>query len=181
VILTASLASASMLLVAAGAAKVVDPSRTSGALAALGWPSSPLLVRLGASVELVLGVAVLVIGGQALAMLVAASYLGFTVFVMTALRHGAPIGTVLRTAGHVASTATCRGQPRTCLGGCGRGGHRSRCTSVGGVVAGVAARLHRRVVVAGRLCGRSRHVLTLVGYDRPRLRCGIACKTLRRR
>lgn len=81
------------MLVAAGAAKVVDPSRTAGALAALGWPSSPVLVRVGAAAELLLGTATLVVGGRVLAMLVAASYLGFALFVMAALRSGTPLGT----------------------------------------------------------------------------------------
>jgi hypothetical protein len=84
---------AALLLVIAGAAKLVDPTRTAGALAALGWPSSPWLVRAGAAVELVLGAAALVVGGPALAMLVAASYLGFALFVMAALRAETPVGT----------------------------------------------------------------------------------------
>ena len=82
-----------LLLVAAGAAKVADPTRTAGALAAIGWPSSPVLVRLGAAVELALGTTMIVIGGPALAMLVAASFLGFAVFVLIALRSRTPIGT----------------------------------------------------------------------------------------
>jgi hypothetical protein len=90
---TALLAVAALLLVVAGAAKVVDPSRLAGALDVLGWPSSPLLVRLGAAGELLLGAATLVVGGQALALLVAASYLGFALFVMAALRSGTPIAT----------------------------------------------------------------------------------------
>lgn len=92
-ILQAALATAGLLLVVAGAAKVADPSRTSGALAALGWPSSPQLVRAGAGAELLLGAATLVVGGRSLAMLVAASYLGFALFVMAALRRGTPVGT----------------------------------------------------------------------------------------
>lgn len=87
------LGGAAALLVAAGALKLVDPARTVGALAALRWPSSPWLVRLGAAAELALGAATLVVGGQALAMLVAASYLGFAVFVMAALGAKTPIGT----------------------------------------------------------------------------------------
>lgn len=90
---TALLAVAALLLVVAGAAKLVDPSRLAGALDVLGWPSSPLLVRLGAAGELLLGAATLVVGGQALALLVAASYLGFALFVMAALRSGTPIAT----------------------------------------------------------------------------------------
>jgi len=85
--------SAALLLVVAGAGKVADPSRTVGALRALGWPSSALLVRLGAAGELVLGAATLVYGGRVLPLLVAASYLGFAVFVAAALRSGTPVGT----------------------------------------------------------------------------------------
>jgi hypothetical protein len=91
--MAALLGAAGLLLVAAGAAKVADPSRTAGALAALGWPSSPALVRAGALAETLLGAAALVVGGRILALLVAASYLGFALFVMTALRAKTPIGT----------------------------------------------------------------------------------------
>jgi hypothetical protein len=87
------LGGAAVLLVAAGALKVVDPARTAGALAALGWPSSTWLVRVGAAVELGLGAAALAVGGPALGMLVAASYLGFALFVMSALRARTPIAT----------------------------------------------------------------------------------------
>jgi hypothetical protein len=89
----ALLGAGALLLTAAGAAKVADPSRTAGALRALGWPSSPALVRTGAVVETVLGAAALVVGGRVLALLVAASYLGFALFVMSALRAKTPLGT----------------------------------------------------------------------------------------
>jgi hypothetical protein len=91
--MAALLGAAGLLLVAAGAAKVADPSRTAGALAALGWLSAPALVRTGALAETLLGAAALVVGGRILALLVAASYLGFALFVMTALRAKTPIGT----------------------------------------------------------------------------------------
>ena len=81
------------LLVVAGAAKLVDPSRTAGALRVLGWPSSPRLVRVGAAGELLLGTSALVFGGPVLAVLVALSYLAFTAFVVVALRSDKPIGT----------------------------------------------------------------------------------------
>lgn len=83
---------AALLLIAAGAAKLADPTRTAGALAAMGWPASPLLIRTGAVAELTLGAATLAIGGPALAMLVTASFLGFALFVMAALRNDTPIG-----------------------------------------------------------------------------------------
>jgi hypothetical protein len=84
---------AALLLVVAGATKLVDPSRTVGALAALGWPSAPWLVRLGAVTELALGSAALVVGSRGLTMLVAASYLAFALFVTAARRSKTPIGT----------------------------------------------------------------------------------------
>jgi hypothetical protein len=87
------LGGAALLLVVAGAAKVADPSRLAGALAELGWPSSGLLVRIAAGAETVLGVTTLVVGGRVLALLVAASYLGFALFVMAALRAGTPVAT----------------------------------------------------------------------------------------
>jgi hypothetical protein len=88
-----ALAGAAVLLAVAGAAKVVDPSRLVGALAALGWPASGTLVRVAAVAETVLGVATVVGGGRVLALLVAASYLGFAAFVMAALRAGTPLET----------------------------------------------------------------------------------------
>lgn len=101
--MTAALPGAgALLLITAGAAKMADPTRTAGALAAMGWPSSPVLVRIGAAAELILGAATIVIGGPALAMLVAASFLGFAVFVVAALRTDTPIG-----------TCGCFGQPDT--------------------------------------------------------------------
>jgi hypothetical protein len=92
-VITALVAGAALLLLAAGATKVADPSRTTGALAALGWPSSRALVRGAAAGEAVVGAATLIVGGRLLSGLVAVSYAGFAVFVLTALRSGAPIGT----------------------------------------------------------------------------------------
>ena len=83
---------AALLLVVAGAGKIVDPTRTVGALRALGWPSHPWLVRAGAAGETLLGAATLVYGGRVLPLLVGASYLGFALFVMSALRAGTPVG-----------------------------------------------------------------------------------------
>jgi hypothetical protein len=91
-VLTAVLGAGALVLVVAGAAKVADPSRTAGALAALGWPSSAGLVRVVAAAELLVGAGTLVVGGPVLAALVALSYLGFAVFVVAALTSGTPIG-----------------------------------------------------------------------------------------
>jgi hypothetical protein len=87
------LGAASLLLLVAGAAKATDPSRTAGALAALGWPSSPVAVRAGAVAEAALGALGLLVGGTAVAALVAASFAGFALFVVAALRSGTPVGT----------------------------------------------------------------------------------------
>jgi hypothetical protein len=91
--LTAVTGAAGLLLLAAGAAKVVDPSRTAGALAAVGWPSAAGLVRAGAGAEALVGAAVLVVPGPVPATLAALGYTGFAVFVVAALRSGNPVGT----------------------------------------------------------------------------------------
>jgi hypothetical protein len=91
-VLTAAVGAAALLLLAAGAAKVVDPSRTAVALAALGWAVPAGVVRAGALGEAVLGAATLAVGGRVTAALVALSYAGFGWFVVAALRAGTPIG-----------------------------------------------------------------------------------------
>lgn len=83
---------AAALLVVAGAAKVVDPAMTAGALRALRLPSSPALVRVGAGAEVVLGLTAIAVGGLLPWALVAASYLGFGIFVVAALRAGTMVG-----------------------------------------------------------------------------------------
>lgn len=83
---------AAALLALAGAQKVLDPSMTVGALRALRLPSSDGLVRVGAGVELALGVVAVVVGGAVLWWLVALSYLAFAGFVVAALRKGTMIG-----------------------------------------------------------------------------------------
>lgn len=83
---------AALLLVFAGAMKVVDPAMTAGALRALRLPSSKPLVRAGAGSELVLGMLAVTAGWQVLWWLVAASYLTFAAFVVAALRAGTMLG-----------------------------------------------------------------------------------------
>jgi hypothetical protein len=92
-VITALVGGAALLLLAAGAVKVVDPTRTVGALAARGWTVPPLVVRAGALGEAMLGAAVLAVGGHVLPALVAASYAGFAWFVAGALMSGIPVGT----------------------------------------------------------------------------------------
>jgi hypothetical protein len=84
---------AAAVLAFAGAAKVLDPSMTAGALRAMGLPGAPGLVRAGAIAELVLGVLAVVVGGALLWGLVAASYAAFALFVAAALLTGRPMGT----------------------------------------------------------------------------------------
>lgn len=90
--LTAPLLVAALLLVAAGAAKVVDPTMTVGALRSLGLPSKPALVRAGALVEVLIAVLAIAVGGALWWSLVAASYLAFAAFVVVAMRSGAMVG-----------------------------------------------------------------------------------------
>jgi hypothetical protein len=90
--LTGLALAAAALLALAGAQKLVDPTMTSGALRALGLPSSKALVRLGSAAELALGVAAVTAGGALLWLLVGASYLAFAGFVVAALRAGTMIG-----------------------------------------------------------------------------------------
>lgn len=79
------------LLLAGGAAKVVRPAFTARAMRDMGLPVPPTVVRAGALVELAVAAGALVGGGRPLAALVAASYAGFAVFVLAALRRGVPL------------------------------------------------------------------------------------------
>lgn len=84
---------AAALLVAGGAAKAARPADTANALGAMGLPRSPLLVRVGGVAEAAAGIAALAVGDRTTAVLVALSYAAFAVFVIVALRTGAPIAT----------------------------------------------------------------------------------------
>jgi hypothetical protein len=79
------------LLLAGGALKVVRPAFTARAMRDMGLPVSPTVVRAGALVELAIAAGALVGGGRPLAALVAASYAGFALFVLAALRRGVPL------------------------------------------------------------------------------------------
>lgn len=84
------------LLALAGAMKVVEPRMTVGALRAMGLPAAvatSVTVRVGAALELALGVLAVVVGGPVLWWLACASYVAFAVFLAVALRGGRPIGT----------------------------------------------------------------------------------------
>jgi hypothetical protein len=92
----------SVLLAVAGVMKVYRPAFTTGALEAAGIPANDLLVRLLGLAEVIVGVGAVVTGGSAWAAAVGVFYLGFTVFVLFALRSGAPI-----------SSCGCFGSPDT--------------------------------------------------------------------
>lgn len=104
---------AAALLVAAGAAKLLDPLPLVRALRSVGLPAPHLLVRAGALVELVLGLAAIVTGSRVAAAGVALSYAVFSVFVLVALRRGGVLAScgcfgkadTPPTATHVAVTA----------------------------------------------------------------------------
>ncbi|HZQ28220.1 MAG TPA: MauE/DoxX family redox-associated membrane protein [Acidimicrobiales bacterium] len=92
-------AAAAALLVAAGGAKIWRPGTTTKALRQAGLPARDTAVRVGAAVEVVVGVAALA-GNTAGAAAVAMSYLLFAAFVGLGLRKGSPI-----------STCGCFGEP----------------------------------------------------------------------
>ena len=79
------------ILAAGGASKVVRPTSTARAVGEMGLPAGPTLVRVGAAAELAIAAGALAGGGRPFALLVAASYLGFAVFVGVALRRGVPL------------------------------------------------------------------------------------------
>jgi hypothetical protein len=83
---------AAAVLAVAGAAKLLDPTMTVGALRVMGLPSGPWLVRIGSAAELALGICAVVLGGALLWGLVAVSYAAFAGFVVAALVSGRPIG-----------------------------------------------------------------------------------------
>ncbi len=83
---------ACLLLGAAGLAKAVDPTMTVGALRGIGLRLPNGAVRTLGGVEAALAFAAALTGDPALALLVAASYLGFTGFVAIAMLRHLPIG-----------------------------------------------------------------------------------------
>ena len=83
---------AAAVLALAGAAKVLDPVMTAGALRTMGAPVPGWLVRVGAVAEVLLAVAAVVWGGGLLWALVGLSYTLFAGFVVLALVSGRPVG-----------------------------------------------------------------------------------------
>lgn len=80
-----------ILLLVAGAQKLLDPSSTSGALRAAGMPSSVVLVRILGLAEVGAGVAFLVWGGPLPVAAGALLYAGFAWFVISAIARDLPI------------------------------------------------------------------------------------------
>ena len=79
------------LLGAAGALKIGRPAPTARALGALGLPRSPVVVRVGAAVEVVVAAGAILAGSRPFAAAVALSYLAFAAFVLVALRRHVPL------------------------------------------------------------------------------------------
>ena len=80
-----------VLILIAGTQKILDPSTTSGALAAARLPASSLLVRILGVVEAAAAVAFLAEGGVIPAAVGAVLYAGFAWFVINALARDLPI------------------------------------------------------------------------------------------
>ncbi len=76
------------LLVAAGATKIVDPLPLLRALRSVGLRVPRWLVRAGATAEVALGVAAVLLGSRPLAIGVALSYAAFSGFVLVGMRRG---------------------------------------------------------------------------------------------
>jgi hypothetical protein len=93
---------AGALLVVAGGPKVLRPHDTWRALRSVGVPVPTVAVRLGGAVEVAVGILAILQGGHTADALVAASYLGFTGFVVVALRKGG-----------VLASCGCVGRPDT--------------------------------------------------------------------
>jgi len=88
---TAPFLAATVTLGGAGAAKLLKPEDTAGALRAAGLPLGRGAVRVGAVAEVVVAAAAVVWPGPLTCSLVAASYAALSVFVIVALRKGWPL------------------------------------------------------------------------------------------
>jgi hypothetical protein len=88
---TAPFLAATVVLAAAGVAKLRRPDDTARALHTASIPLGRMAVRAGAVAEIVVAVAALVVPSPITGALVAASYAAFAVFVLVALRRGWPL------------------------------------------------------------------------------------------
>jgi hypothetical protein len=80
-----------VVLALAGARKLMDPASTQGALREMGLPWRGPIVAALAVGEILVGVAVLAVGGTLTLLALAAWYLGFAAFVAVALRRDVPL------------------------------------------------------------------------------------------
>lgn len=87
-VLVVPYAAAAVLLVVAGAPKVLDPGDLHRAVRSVGMPVGRTAVRLFAVVEVLAGALALAVPGRLTAGLVALLYAGFTTFVVVALARG---------------------------------------------------------------------------------------------
>ena len=79
------------LLALGGVLKVVRPTETATALAALGLPSQSFLIRGLGTVEIVIGVVAFATGHPLASLLTAAAYVSFAGFVLVARRAETPV------------------------------------------------------------------------------------------
>lgn len=91
-----------VLLLVAGAGKVRRPAATRGALRSVGVRASAGVVRALGAVEIALGLLVVIVGGAVPTAALGIAYLGFTGFLILALRSGGAI-----------SSCGCLGRPDT--------------------------------------------------------------------
>lgn len=89
--LTGPFAVSILLLLLAGAFKVWQPSPTTNAMDAAGLPNSDALTRGLGVLEIGSATAALVLGGWVPTILVSSLYIGFSIFVVRALRQGIAI------------------------------------------------------------------------------------------
>jgi hypothetical protein len=71
-----------LLLIVAGAAKVISPDPASDALGVVGLPSHPTLVRIGSGLEVGVGLFALLVAGPIGPVLLALSYGAFAIFIV---------------------------------------------------------------------------------------------------
>jgi hypothetical protein len=91
-----------LFLVVAGAGKVRRPAGAAGALTSVGIRVGRPVIRAMGAAEVALGVTALAVGGVVPTLLVGLSYIGFTGFVVVALRTGGAL-----------SSCGCLGRPDT--------------------------------------------------------------------
>src|SRR4051794_17065577 len=87
----AAFATAAIVLVIAGGAKLAKPHDTARALRTAGLPASPVAVRIGSGAEVLIGLAALLTANRVAAALLTVSYLALGAFVTIALVRHLPL------------------------------------------------------------------------------------------